>query len=755
MRQLLVTILATVLASATATTANAATTTATDVKITIQIRNDDTADPTDPGTTWRDMTDIEKKTFWNTAHCECGEPIRLKLEKTATTISGTPIQVWAGARCDDNADLQRAQRCTELDAGFQFSPTSAFHYMIVPANELEWPPSGMCQNNVATQHIFVLVDQGGDGTYESTSISEDIAVDTQNAPDVGNITATGGEDAIVLKWELPTTRLDDIRSFQVLCAVNGQPMLASPASSPDYDVCPGASPPIVPPVDAGPGLDAGPKADAGPPDASPIDAAPVVDARTFDARIGPDAGTMGTIEELDPAFICSGVIPAGSKDARITVPSAVAAALGPTDTIELVLVETDSHKNPNPLFAGNARPQPVRDFWETYTDAGGSAQGGFCFVATAAYGSYDHPFVVVLRDFRDDTLAKTSVGRAFIRWYYRNSPPLAAYIRTHPVARFLAQVVLWPVVFLAGTWEYTTAWDKLVLLVLFALLVSRRLRRRLRAHKRVLAATATGLVLLVAGARTASAQEGGAYYDESFDDQALDEMQHKDPAWTFELKFGPYIPAIDSEPGLTKIANASGKMVGPYELMYGNSHALMMQMELDRYFLYPSGQLGVMLGWGYMSNGAQSFVENPDGTVDYTMRSKADSTGFRLFPLSLGGVYRFTSLANKTKIPIVPYVKGGLDYYIWYVIKGNGNLASTMKNGSAYGGTLGVQGTIGIDIRADELDPTAAQSLQSELGVRHAGFFVEGTYAWVNGLFQSNRLRVGDLTWFAGVNFEF
>src|SRR5438477_9052687 len=88
------TVFATVLISGAPSTAIAATTTATDVKITLQIRNDDTADPNDPGTTWRDMTDVEKKTFWNTAHCECGEPIRLKLEKTATTISGTPIQVW-------------------------------------------------------------------------------------------------------------------------------------------------------------------------------------------------------------------------------------------------------------------------------------------------------------------------------------------------------------------------------------------------------------------------------------------------------------------------------------------------------------------------------------------------------------------------------------------------------------------------------------------------------------------------------------
>jgi tetratricopeptide (TPR) repeat protein len=48
-----------------------------------------------------------------------------------------------------------------------------------------------------------------------------------------------------------------------------------------------------------------------------------------------------------------------------------------------------------------------------------------CYIATAVYGSYDAPEVLVLRRFRDDTLSKQIAGRLFIKTYYFVSPPLA------------------------------------------------------------------------------------------------------------------------------------------------------------------------------------------------------------------------------------------------------------------------------------------------------------------------------------------
>ena len=56
-----------------------------------------------------------------------------------------------------------------------------------------------------------------------------------------------------------------------------------------------------------------------------------------------------------------------------------------------------------------------------------SERKGGCYVATAVYGSYDCPQVWTLRRYRDDTLASTRRGRAFIRFYYAVSPTLVKW----------------------------------------------------------------------------------------------------------------------------------------------------------------------------------------------------------------------------------------------------------------------------------------------------------------------------------------
>ena len=45
-----------------------------------------------------------------------------------------------------------------------------------------------------------------------------------------------------------------------------------------------------------------------------------------------------------------------------------------------------------------------------------------CYVATCVYGSYNCPPVWTLRRYRDEVLAKSKLGRAFIRFYYFVSP---------------------------------------------------------------------------------------------------------------------------------------------------------------------------------------------------------------------------------------------------------------------------------------------------------------------------------------------
>ena len=54
-----------------------------------------------------------------------------------------------------------------------------------------------------------------------------------------------------------------------------------------------------------------------------------------------------------------------------------------------------------------------------------------CYIATMAYGDYDHPQVKTLRNYRDQYLSKSIWGRSFIRFYYFLSPKLVLCLQGH------------------------------------------------------------------------------------------------------------------------------------------------------------------------------------------------------------------------------------------------------------------------------------------------------------------------------------
>lgn len=69
-----------------------------------------------------------------------------------------------------------------------------------------------------------------------------------------------------------------------------------------------------------------------------------------------------------------------------------------------------------------------------------STKKGACFIATATMGSYDHPLVVDLRNFRDNWLLKRKWGMKFINWYYNNGKIAAKHIES---SSFLRMAILY------------------------------------------------------------------------------------------------------------------------------------------------------------------------------------------------------------------------------------------------------------------------------------------------------------------------
>ncbi len=59
------------------------------------------------------------------------------------------------------------------------------------------------------------------------------------------------------------------------------------------------------------------------------------------------------------------------------------------------------------------------------------------------------PELNTLRAFRDERLLKSEAGQAFVRGYYRYSPPVAKFMEQKPVLRWVIRQALRPLIWLA------------------------------------------------------------------------------------------------------------------------------------------------------------------------------------------------------------------------------------------------------------------------------------------------------------------
>jgi hypothetical protein len=66
-----------------------------------------------------------------------------------------------------------------------------------------------------------------------------------------------------------------------------------------------------------------------------------------------------------------------------------------------------------------------------------STSSSGCYIATMAYGDYDHPQVMILRQFRDEVLDKSVLGKWFIKTYYHYSPKMVKKMKNKKVMNTL------------------------------------------------------------------------------------------------------------------------------------------------------------------------------------------------------------------------------------------------------------------------------------------------------------------------------
>lgn len=176
---------------------------------------------------------------------------------------------------------------------------------------------------------------------------------------------------------------------------------------------------------------------------------------------GPDAASNVLVDLSQTPVIAPGLrfTSAGCSGTRCTI-----ASIAPNSTVNLQARSNDfGNKTQQALTLNFAVSSTETDYATDNNQAAasslltvfdtceidvGNLGGGTiaCFIATAAYESALEPHVVALRQFRDRYLQRTAIGRAFIRFYYRHSPPLAAFIAAHSWSRAGARALLTPIV---------------------------------------------------------------------------------------------------------------------------------------------------------------------------------------------------------------------------------------------------------------------------------------------------------------------
>lgn len=209
----------------------------------------------------------------------------------------------------------------------------------------------------------------------------------------------------------------------------------------------------------------------------------------------------------------------------------------------------------------------------------------------------------------------------------------------------------------------------------------------------------------------------------------------------FELKFGPYTPNVDDQPGLNGT---------PYRDTFGDDDMMFLTLiELDyQFWRFLGGSFGIGGAFGFMQAYAKaSGIDSGAESSEYNV--------LNVIPFSLLAVFRFDLLADKAHIPLVPYIKGGPCWYLWW-------METAGETGDSKGGTLGVQFITGLMFRLDPLDRMSARTFDNEMGVNHSYLFFELMWANVEGvsddnlhLSPTNLSKLGPATFMIGLALEF
>jgi hypothetical protein len=214
------------------------------------------------------------------------------------------------------------------------------------------------------------------------------------------------------------------------------------------------------------------------------------------------------------------------------------------------------------------------------------------------------------------------------------------------------------------------------------------------------------------------------------DDEGRPERPH---VWRVSARASTvYYP--DADQGLNPVpnaynTNALGNLVPvnqpPFEAVFGTRHRLLMEGEFERDLWQGFGSVGIGAGVSYAEFYGTGYHQVGDSSDPIYLKS-SDGTGFHLVTAKLFAFYRFDYFVPDG-IPIVPFVKGGLDWVVYWEQLSSGAITAG-TNGNAIGLVTGLEATAGLSFLIDFIDPQIARDMYTDLGIAHSYFTAGWTW---------------------------
>ncbi len=342
-----------------------------------------------------------------------------------------------------------------------------------------------------------------------------------------------------------------------------------------------------------------------------------------------------------------------------------------------------------------------------------------CFISTAAFGSDMAPEVQTFRNFRNEYLLTSTLGRQSVKLYYKLSPPFANIITKNKLVKAVVRSLLLPLLYFAKV-ALTYGILAAILSLLTALILLRQLSRLLFQNKKVLAMLVMLLaVQLQAGGSTTirnvphpGAKDGlikitkDGTYIYGLKTELKNEASH--------IRFGQA-----SHPKISIVVNSTdsnGAPVGQntlhFEDFYKDASNLIASYDYEWFPWYEKNMLGLQLGIGAMFANGQGRLTAAQGGVNPIAQEKYL---FVTVPLSVGAVYRLQYGAQPW---VVPYAAGGGTYV---------GLAEKREDIAKpnFTGGFGYYAAGGLLVNLNKFSGESAHELDAEYGIGNLWFSVE------------------------------